>query len=149
MFKFKLPTRFALVGLLLAFTFMALYWFDYNYNPFHLPPTPALYNFIEKAMFVLCPGAVASSLHHRNERSTRLGYVGIGGAAERSHLLSRGPTFCDDRERRKTGSSQTNLVETRETRGQTGRFLIYGFSLFSRSNIYVLIFVAAWRVAHP
>jgi hypothetical protein len=53
---FKLPQRFALAGLFLGFAWMGLYWYDYKYNPFHLPPPPPLYNFLEKAMFVLCPG---------------------------------------------------------------------------------------------
>lgn len=52
----KLPMRFALVGILVGFTVMALYWFDYRFNPFHLPPLPPLYTFLEKVMFVLCPG---------------------------------------------------------------------------------------------
>jgi hypothetical protein len=52
----KLPQRFALAGVLLGLTLMGLYWYDYKYNPFHLPPPPPLYNFLEKAMFVLCPG---------------------------------------------------------------------------------------------
>jgi hypothetical protein len=54
----KLPRRFALVGVLIGFSWMGLYWFDYKYNPFHLPPPPSLYNLLEKAMFVLCPGLV-------------------------------------------------------------------------------------------
>jgi len=56
MLAFKLPTRFALAGIAIGFTFMGMYWFDYRYNPFHLPPPPPLYNLLEKAMFVLCPG---------------------------------------------------------------------------------------------
>jgi hypothetical protein len=56
MFASKLPRRLALVGVLVGFTFMALYWLDYTYNPFHLPPPPPIYRFLEKAMFVLCPG---------------------------------------------------------------------------------------------
>jgi len=35
---------------------MALYWYDYKYNPFDLPPVTPLYNLLEKAMFLLCPG---------------------------------------------------------------------------------------------
>jgi hypothetical protein len=56
MISSKLPQRFALVGVSLGFTLMGLYWFDYKYNPFHLPPPPPIYHFLEKAMFVLCPG---------------------------------------------------------------------------------------------
>ena len=37
---------------------MGLYWYDYNYNPFHLPPPTPFYNFLENAMFILCPGLV-------------------------------------------------------------------------------------------
>jgi hypothetical protein len=54
----KLPQRFALVGVSLGFTLMGLYLYHYKYNPFHLPPPPPLYNFLEKAMFFLCPGLV-------------------------------------------------------------------------------------------
>jgi len=52
----KLPQRFALIGPLIGFAWMSLYWYDYKYNPFHLPPPSTLYNFLEKVMFVLCPG---------------------------------------------------------------------------------------------
>ena len=50
------PMKFALVGIVIGFAFMGLHWFDYRFNPFHLPPPPLLYRLIEKAMFVLCPG---------------------------------------------------------------------------------------------
>jgi hypothetical protein len=56
--KSKLPPRLAILGVLVGFTIMALYWYDYKYNPFHLPPPPPVYRFLEKAMFVLCPGLV-------------------------------------------------------------------------------------------
>lgn len=52
----KLPKKFAVVGVLIGFACIALYWFDYRYNPFHLPPSPPVHNFLENAMFVLCPG---------------------------------------------------------------------------------------------
>jgi hypothetical protein len=52
----KLAQRFALSGIVIGFTVMGLYWYDYRYNPFHLPPPPPIYSFLEKAMFVLCPG---------------------------------------------------------------------------------------------
>jgi hypothetical protein len=48
--------RFALAGTVLGFTLMGVYWYDYKFNPFHLPPPPSFYTFLEKAMFVLCPG---------------------------------------------------------------------------------------------
>jgi hypothetical protein len=52
----KLPLRFAMAGVLIGFVLMGLYWYDYKYNPFHLPPSPPIYHFLEKVMFVLCPG---------------------------------------------------------------------------------------------
>jgi hypothetical protein len=63
----KLPRRFALAGIVLGFALMALYWYDYTYNPFHFPtseaadkltsfPTHPVYHLAEKSMFVLCPG---------------------------------------------------------------------------------------------
>lgn len=52
----KLAQRFALLGIVIGFTVMGLYWYDYKYNPFHLPPPPPIYSFLEKAMYVLCPG---------------------------------------------------------------------------------------------
>jgi hypothetical protein len=62
-----LPRRFALAGIVLGFVLMALYWYDYKYNPFHFPtseaadklrnfPTHPVYDVAEKAMFILCPG---------------------------------------------------------------------------------------------
>lgn len=54
--KDHLPRRFALAGIVLGFTLMRLYWYDYRFNPFHLPPPTPLYTFLEKAMFVFCPG---------------------------------------------------------------------------------------------
>jgi hypothetical protein len=56
MISSKLAQRFALLGILIGFTAMGLYWYDYKYNPFHLPPPPPIYSFLEKAMYVLCPG---------------------------------------------------------------------------------------------
>src|SRR5580700_3328485 len=63
----NLPRRFALAGLVLGFALMALYWYDYKYNPFHFPtsetadkltsfPAHPVYHLAEKGMFVLCPG---------------------------------------------------------------------------------------------
>ena len=69
----KLPQRFALVGVLVGFGWMGLYWFDYNYNPFHLPPPPPLYNLLEKLMFVLCPGLILQIFTIGT--SDRLGWV--------------------------------------------------------------------------
>jgi len=65
----KKPLRFALAGITLGFVVMALYWYDYEYNPFHFPtsetvdkfasfPAHPVYHIAEKAMFVLCPGLV-------------------------------------------------------------------------------------------
>jgi hypothetical protein len=56
MMALKLPQKFALVGTVIGFTLMGLYWYDYKYNPFHLPPPPPIYSFLEKAMYLLCPG---------------------------------------------------------------------------------------------
>ena len=52
----SLPRRFAVVGVGSGFACMALYWYDYRFNPFHLPPPPPMYNVVERMMFVLCPG---------------------------------------------------------------------------------------------
>jgi hypothetical protein len=52
----KLAQRFALLGIAIGFAVMGLYWYDYTSNPFHLPPSPPIYSFLEKAMYVLCPG---------------------------------------------------------------------------------------------
>jgi hypothetical protein len=61
----KLPRRLSIVGIGLGFAFMGAYYFDYKYNPFHLPnaasvppgfSAPALYHILEKLMFVACPG---------------------------------------------------------------------------------------------
>ncbi|MGA7080963.1 MAG: hypothetical protein WBQ43_13655 [Terriglobales bacterium] len=63
----KLPRRFALAGIVLGFALMALYWYDYKYNPFHFPTSEAadkltsfpphpVYHLAEKGMYVLCPG---------------------------------------------------------------------------------------------
>jgi hypothetical protein len=63
----NLPRRFAVAGIVLGFVFMALHWYEYKYNPFHLPSSeatqtlpsysaPPLYNLVENGMFVLCPG---------------------------------------------------------------------------------------------
>ncbi len=52
---------------------MGLYWYDYKYNPFRLPPAPPLYHFIEKAMFVLCPGLLLQVFTIGT--SDRLGWV--------------------------------------------------------------------------
>jgi hypothetical protein len=52
----RLPAKFATSGLTIGIVFMGLYWLDYSYNPFRLPPPPLFYKLAEKAMFVLCPG---------------------------------------------------------------------------------------------
>ena len=52
----KVPPRFAMAGWLIGFVLMGLYWYDYKYNPFHLPPTPAIYHFLERVTFFFCPG---------------------------------------------------------------------------------------------
>jgi len=69
----RLPRRFALGGVLLGFALMGLYWYDYRYNPFHLPPPPPFYNFLEKAMFLLCPGLLLQFFTIGT--SDRLGWV--------------------------------------------------------------------------
>jgi len=63
----RLPRRLALAGIVLGFVLMALYWYDYEYNPLHFPtsaaadklakfPAHPVYDLAEKAMFILCPG---------------------------------------------------------------------------------------------
>ncbi len=65
---FKLARRFAAAGVVVGIVFLAMYSFDYKYNPFHMPTSsqtdtlpgpysaPPLYSFLEKVMFVLVPG---------------------------------------------------------------------------------------------
>jgi len=52
----RLPMKFAITGLVTGSIWMCLYFLDYKYNPFHLPPPPPLYRVLESTMFVLCPG---------------------------------------------------------------------------------------------
>jgi hypothetical protein len=82
----RLPIRFAITGVLIGFVLMALYWYDYKYNPFHLPPPPAIYHFLEKAMFVLCPGLLLQVFTIGT--SDRLGWEMWALAA-----LLNGPTY--------------------------------------------------------
>jgi hypothetical protein len=72
----KVPIRFAGTGILIGFILMGLYWYDYKYNPFHLPPPPPLYHFFEKCNVRRMPWLIAPILHSRNERSAWLGNVG-------------------------------------------------------------------------
>jgi hypothetical protein len=69
----KLPRWFAVSGIVLGFTFMALYWYVYKYNPFDFPTAgmtdvrpgnyaPPIYSFLETAMFVICPGLLLTAL---------------------------------------------------------------------------------------
>jgi hypothetical protein len=63
----QLPRRLALVGVLLGFVLMGMWWYVDRYNPFQLPTleqaqsignyaAPKLYWFLKDAMFALCPG---------------------------------------------------------------------------------------------
>jgi hypothetical protein len=62
-----LPRKFAVVGLLIGFTVVLLWWFDLSFNPFGLPTwehAPANYTeplarkVIEHVLLVLCPGSL-------------------------------------------------------------------------------------------
>ena len=65
----KLPRRLAIVGIILGFGGMALWWYLITFNPFHLPTwqqaqtmgnysAPRLYWITEDAVFVLCPASL-------------------------------------------------------------------------------------------
>jgi len=82
----KVPPRFAMAGWLIGFVLMGLYWYDYKYNPFHLPPPPPLYHFFENAMFVVCPGLLLQFFTLGT--SDRLGWVMWGLAS-----LLNGPIY--------------------------------------------------------
>jgi hypothetical protein len=70
---------FAIVGIIVGIAVMAGYYYDLQYNPFHLPTweqarnnpnysTPRLYTFLHQLIFVLVPGLLAF-----------LFFIGIGG----------------------------------------------------------------------
>jgi hypothetical protein len=65
--KSKIPLAFAITGLVIGFAFMAGYFYDLHYNPFHFPTweqqrnlggysPPPLHTFLERLMFTLVPG---------------------------------------------------------------------------------------------
>ena len=66
MTKSKLPRRLAIVGLVVGFLLMAMWWYIDTYNPFHLPTVeqaqsmasyspPRLYTFFENLVFDVLP----------------------------------------------------------------------------------------------
>lgn len=66
MTKSKLPRRLAIVGLVVGFLLMAMWWYIDTYNPFHLPTVeqaqsmasysaPRLYTFFENLVFAILP----------------------------------------------------------------------------------------------
>jgi len=60
----RLPKRLGIVGVAVGLAFMALYWYIYQFNPFHFPSgstpgtysPPLAYRSIENLSFVLVPG---------------------------------------------------------------------------------------------
>ena len=65
----RLPRRFAVIGLIVGFGFMAASWYVYKYDPFHLPTwqqaqamgnfsAPPLLNLFHDLTFVFCPASV-------------------------------------------------------------------------------------------
>ncbi len=67
MTRTSLPRICAIIGVTIGLALTAWHWYEYIYNPFHFPTweeaqalgnysPPALYTFIEKCTFVLCPG---------------------------------------------------------------------------------------------
>ena len=65
--KYSISQKMAIIGIIIGIIMVSLYWYDYAYNPFHLPTVasvanqssyspPMAYTIFEKAMFILCPG---------------------------------------------------------------------------------------------
>jgi hypothetical protein len=65
--KLKIPLVLGAIGIAIGFVFMAAYFYELQYNPFHFPTyeeqvalggysPPPLYNFLEGLMFTLVPG---------------------------------------------------------------------------------------------
>lgn len=60
----KFPFVLGVIGVLIGFTFMAMFWYDLRYNPFHMPSgnetgnysAPLLYTLLDRLMHVLVPG---------------------------------------------------------------------------------------------
>ena len=52
----KLARRFAAGGVVIGIVFLATYWYDYRFNPLHMPPPPSWYAVIERLMFFFVPG---------------------------------------------------------------------------------------------
>ncbi len=67
MTKSKIPWILGIIGIVVGLAFMAAYFYDLHYNPFHFPTQeevtalpsyspPPLYTFLEELMLVLVPG---------------------------------------------------------------------------------------------
>lgn len=67
MSNYKISQKMAMIGIIIGVIVVILYWYDYTYNPFHLPTVatvtnqvsyspPMAYTLFEKALFILCPG---------------------------------------------------------------------------------------------
>ena len=78
MSKSKIPIIFGVTGLVIGFVFMAGYFYELHYNPFHFPTmeqaveqaqtsghgysAPPLYHFLERLMFALVPGLLLPAI---------------------------------------------------------------------------------------
>jgi len=63
----KIPRILAVVGVVIGFVLMAVWWYVYKYDPFHLPTTgsfsePMPLKVLEYLTSILCPGSLLQIL---------------------------------------------------------------------------------------
>ena len=87
MIQSKLPRRLAVVGIVVGFAFMGIWWYIDKYDPFRLPTwqqaqtmgnfsAPPWLRLIENLTFVLCPGSFLHLLTmDMGDSMTRLTWV--------------------------------------------------------------------------